>query len=72
MYLRMCVGRSLFAYLMLRMIGCSLPMILLIVWWCLRLSCSVIPRSGACVFCLSVVVWTVSCMGSGDLGKMIE
>ena len=33
---------------------------------------TVIPRSGACVFCLSVVVWTVSCMGSGDLGKMIE
>lgn len=45
------VGSSLLMYLKCCIIGCSLRMMSMTVWWCLRSFCIVSPRRGAFVFC---------------------
>ena len=52
--------------------GQILFMILVMVWLCFRSSCMIMPRRGACVFCLRMVFCIVIWIGSGFLGKNSE
>ncbi len=62
------VGRNLLAYLKVCIVGCSFLIMLLIVWEYLRSSCTMMPSSFACLFCVSKVLLMLSVRGFALLG----
>ena len=62
------VEMSLLAYLKLWIVGCSFLMMLLMVWWCLRLSWIISPRSLAEVVCSIGLPLTLRWIGRGLRG----